>query len=223
MPSIFVWKATNPISSSSIRYYSGSNWFLEEHPSHSVSYLYCQQQTLSRGMAFETICMPQNWVGSEIMEIMEVPYQLIREDADGVLEQLGGWMRYRSKCDIPFELDTLEREFQMIVNPSARPLDKRPLDCHSATLSATLSATPSAKPSATLFVKPSVTPSATLFAKPSATPSAKPSTKHSEEPYMIRIPATFVAPPPSFPRKQHHNHHPSNRKPAPLRITIPSR
>ena len=211
MPSIFVWKATNPISSSSIRYYSGSNWFLEEHPSHSVSYLYCQQQTLSQGMAFETICMPQNWVGSEIMEIMEVPYQLIREDADGVLEQLGGWMRYRSKCDIPFELDTLEREFQMIVNPSARPLDKRPLDkrpldCHSATL----------------FVKPSVTPSATLFAKPSATLSAKPSTKHSEEPYMIRIPATFVAPPPSFPRKQHHNH-PSNRKPAPLRITIPSR
>ena len=205
MPSIFVWKATNPISSSSIRYYSGSNWFLEEHPSHSVSYLYCQQQTLSQGMAFETICMPQNWVGSEIMEIMEVPYQLIREDADGVLEQLGGWMRYRSKCDIPFELDTLEREFQMIVNPSARPLD-----CHSAT------------PSATLFVKPSVTPSATLFAKPSATLSAKPSTKHSEEPYMIRIPATFVAPPPSFPRKQHHNH-PSNRKPAPLRITIPSR
>ena len=201
----------NPISSSSIRYYSGSNWFLEEHPSHSVSYLYCQQQTLSQGMAFETICMPQNWVGSEIMEIMEVPYQLIREDADGVLEQLGGWMRYRSKCDIPFELDTLEREFQMIVNPSARPLDKRPLDkrpldCHSATL----------------FVKPSVTPSATLFAKPSATLSAKPSTKHSEEPYMIRIPATFVAPPPSFPRKQHHNH-PSNRKPAPLRITIPSR
>ena len=217
MPSIFVWKAMNPISSSCIRYYSGSNWFLEEHPSHSVSYLYCQQQTLSQGMAFETICMPQNWVGSEIMEIMEVPYQLIREDADGVLEQLGGWMRYRSKCDIPFELDTLEREFQMIVNPSARPLDKRPLDKRP------LDKRPLDCHSATLFAKPSVTPSAMPSAKPSATLFAKPSAKHSEEPYMIRIPATFVAPPPSFPRKQHHNHHPSNRKPAPLRITIPSR
>jgi hypothetical protein len=194
MPSIFVWKAITPISSSSIRYYSGSNWFLEEHPSHSVSYLYCQQQSLSQGMVFETICMPQNWVGSEIMEIMEVPYQLIREDADGVLEQLGGWMRYRTKREIPFELDTLEREFQMIVNPS-----NRPLDCHSATLSA--------KPSA----------------KPSATPSAKPSAKPLEESCMIRIPATFVAPPLTFPRKQHHNQHQSNRKPAPLRITIPSR
>ena len=108
MPSIFVWKASNPISSSSIRYYSGSNWFLEEHPSHSMSYLYCQQQTLSQGMAFDAICMPQNWVGSEIMEIMEVPYQQIRDDADGILEQLGGWMRYRMKRDIPFELDILE-------------------------------------------------------------------------------------------------------------------
>jgi hypothetical protein len=135
MPSIFVWKTMNPISSSSIRYYSGSNWFLEEHSSHSFSYLYCQQQTLSQGMVFEAVCMPQNWVGSEIMEIMEVPYQQIREDGDGVLEQLGGWMRYRMKREIPFELDTLEREFQMILSlldkPSARPLDKpsaRPLD-----------------------------------------------------------------------------------------------
>lgn len=140
-----------------------------------MSYLYCQQQTLSQGMAFDAICMPQNWVGSEIIEIMEVPYQQIREDADGILEQLGGWMRYRMKRDIPFELDILESEFQRIMNPQ----DKRPLD--------------------------------------------KPSARPSEEPCMIRIPATFVAPPPSFPRKQHHNHHPSNRKPAPLRITIPSR
>jgi len=192
MPSIFVWKASNPISSSSIRYYSGSNWFLEEHPSHSTSYLYCQQQTLSQGIAFDAICMPQNWVGSEIMEIMEVPYQQIRDDADGILEQLGGWMRYRMKRDIPFELDILESEFQRIMNPqdkrpldkpSARPLDKRPLDKR---------------------------------------PLDKPSARPSEEPCMIRIPATFVAPPSSFPRKQHHNHHIHNKS-APLRITIPSR
>jgi hypothetical protein len=174
MPSIFVWKATNPISSSSIRYYSGSNWVLEEHPSYSVSYLYCQQQTLSQGMAFDVMYMPQNWVGSEIMEIMEVPYQRIREDADGILEQLGGWMRYRMKRDIPFELDTLEREFQKIVIELDKPSDK---------------------------------------------PTAEP----LEEPCMIRIPTTFVAPPLTFPRKQHHNHHPSNRKSAPHRIAIPLR
>jgi hypothetical protein len=181
MPSIFVWKAITPISSSSIRYYSGSNWFLEEHVTHSISYLYCQQQTLSQGMVFDAQCMPQNWVGSEIMEIMEVPYQLIRED-------------------------TLEREFQRIMNPldkpSARPLDKpsaRPLD----------------KPLARPLDKPSVTPS--------VTPSVKSFDKHVEEPCMIRISSTFVAPPSHFPRKQHHNHHHSNRKPAPLRIAIPSR
>jgi len=203
MPSIFVWKATNPISSSSIRYYSGSNWFLEEHPSHSLSYLYCQQQTLSQGMVFDAQCMPQNWVGSEIMEIMEVPYQRIREDADGVLEQLGGWMRYRSKCDIPFELDTLEREFQKIMNPLDKP-SVRPLD----------------KPSA---VRPSTTPSVRPSLTLSLTPSVKPFDKHVEEPCMIRISSTFVAPPSHFPRNQHHNKHRSNRKPAPLQIAIPSR
>jgi hypothetical protein len=201
MPSIFVWKAITPISSSSIRYYSGSNWFLEEHLTHSFSYLYCQQQTLSQGMVFDAQCMPQNWVGSEIMEIMEVPYQLIREDADGVLEQLGRWMRYRSKCDIPFELDTLEREFQRIMNPLDKP-SARPLD----------------KPSARPLDKPSATPSATPLDKP----SVKSFDKHVEEPCMIRISPTFVAPPSHFPRNQHHNHH-SNRKPAPLRIAIPSR
>jgi len=194
MPSIFVWKAITPISSSSIRYYSGSNWFLEEHLTHSFSYLYCQHQTLSQGMVFDAQRMPQNWVGSEIMEIMEVPYQLIREDADGVVEQLGGWMRYRSKCDIPFELDTLEREFQKIMNPldtsSVKLLDK-----------------PSARPSLT----------------PSVTPSVRPSTTPLEEPCMIRISSTFVAPPSHFPRNQHHNQHRFNKKPAPLRIAIPSR
>ena len=159
---------------------------MEEHPSHSFSYLYCQQQTLSQGMVFDAQCMPQNWVGSEIMEIMEVPYQRIREDEDGVLEQLGGWMRYRTKREIPFELDTLESEFQQIMSS----LDK-----------------PSAKPSAKLLDKPSAKPSANL----------------SEEPFMIRIPATFVAPPSSFPRKQHHNHHSLNRKSVPLRTAILSR
>ena len=190
----------NPISSSCIRYYSGSNWFLEEHSSHSFSYLYCQQQILSQGMAFDVQCMPQNWVGSEIMEIMEVPYQLIREDADGVVEQLGGWMRYRSKCDIPFELDTLEREFQRIMNP----LDK-----------------PSVKPSVTPSVTPSVKPSVKPLDKPFVTPSVKPFV--TDEPCMIRISSTFVAPPSHFPRKQHHNQHQSNRKPAPLQVSISSR
>ena len=196
----------NPISSSSIRYYSGSNWFLEEHLSYSLSYLYCQQQTLSQGMAFDAQCMPQNWVGSEIMEIMEVPYQRIREDADGVLEQLGGWMRYRSKCDIPFELDTLEREFQRIMNPLDKPSVKPLL-------------TPSVRPSVTPLLTPSVRPSVT----PLLTPSVKPPTTPLEEPCMIRISSTFVAPPSHFPRNQHHNKHRSNRKPAPLQIAIPSR
>jgi hypothetical protein len=47
MPSLFVWKATSPFPSTSITYYSGSNWFLEEHSTYSRSAMYLNQHTLS--------------------------------------------------------------------------------------------------------------------------------------------------------------------------------
>jgi hypothetical protein len=115
MPSIFIWKAATPLPASSILYYSGANWFLEEHVTHSHSYQYENQMMLSNNViAYQATKMPRDWVGSEILEMITIGYQLIREDSNGVLEQIGEWMRYRSKCDHVFERNALEAEYAAI-------------------------------------------------------------------------------------------------------------
>lgn len=116
MPSIFIWKATTPVHiSSTILHYSGTNWFLEEHHSHSYSYQYENQVMLPNNViAYQAVKMPQDWVGSEILETVTVGYQLIRDDSNGTLEQLGEWMRYRSKHDSAFEFNALEKEYTSI-------------------------------------------------------------------------------------------------------------
>jgi hypothetical protein len=122
MPSIFIWKATTPLSSSStVLYYSGANWFLEEHATHSYSYQYENQLMLSNEViAYHATKMPSDWVGSEILEMTTIGYQLIREDSNGTLEQIGEWMRYRSKCDHVFEQNALEAEYAAISSNVSR-------------------------------------------------------------------------------------------------------
>lgn len=116
MPSIFIWKAASPLSSSStILYYSGANWFLEEHTNYSYSYQYENQMKLSNEViVYQATKMPQDWVGSEIFETITIDYQLIRDDSNGTLEQIGEWMRYRSKHDSTFEFNALEKEYASI-------------------------------------------------------------------------------------------------------------
>jgi hypothetical protein len=111
MPSLFVWKATSPLTSTSLTYYSGSNWFLEEHSNYSKSAMYLNQQALSNhGWVYDIKWMPTNWVGSHLLEKISVPYALIKEEALGRVEQLGDWMRYTTYR----EVDDKEVEWERI-------------------------------------------------------------------------------------------------------------
>jgi hypothetical protein len=112
MPSLFVWKAVSPLTTStSLTYYSGSNWFLEEHSTYSKSAMYLNQQTLSNyGYVYDIKWMPTNWVGSYLLENLSVPYALLKEDVAGRLEQLGDWMRFTSY----HEVDDKEAEWKRI-------------------------------------------------------------------------------------------------------------
>ena len=108
MPSIFIWKAKQPISTATIQYYSGTNWFLEEHSSCSKSAVYLHQQALSNdGWMFDIKWMPNNWVGSHLLEHKSLPYSLIKKDNYAQLEQLGDWMR-ATMHDVPHESRELE-------------------------------------------------------------------------------------------------------------------
>lgn len=121
MSSIFIWKSQTPNNSKkTIRYYSGSNWALEDNDYSSKSYSYLEQSVFSNleyfnsAIVYNIKIMPNDWVGSELLEVTQLSYQLIKEDAYGLLENIGEWMKFTLKKDIVFERDVLEQELGRI-------------------------------------------------------------------------------------------------------------
>ena len=115
MPSIFVWKSNRPLPTSTITYYAGEDWFLEDHGAQTRSVCVEQQSTLSGAIAYETRIMPRDWVGSYLLEQSILPYALLKEDHYGCLEQMGDWLRFTLRKEIVFEKAALEREYQKIL------------------------------------------------------------------------------------------------------------
>jgi hypothetical protein len=120
MPSLFIWKALAPLTSASVTYYSGSNWFLEDHSTYSRSAMYLNQRSLSNhGWVYDIKWMPTNWVGSHLLESMSVPYALIKEDGLGRLEQLGDWMRFTTYREVDEKEEEWERIQQWILTKAS--------------------------------------------------------------------------------------------------------
>lgn len=119
MPSIFIWKSTTPNTShKQIKYYTGSNWFLEDNESSSKSYMYLEQMVITgfddSVITFNVKLMPQDWVGSELLEVTNIPYQHIKSDTYGTLEKVGVWMRFTSNNDVQFNSEDLQSELSKI-------------------------------------------------------------------------------------------------------------
>ena len=119
MPSIFIWKADAPnTSKKTIRFYSGSNWALEDNDYSSKSYMYLDQIVISESdnsvITFRSKDMPQDWVGTELLEVSNVPYEFVKSDTYGTLEKVGDWMRFTTKAETEFNEDFLKNEFSNI-------------------------------------------------------------------------------------------------------------
>jgi len=119
MPSIFVWKADEPnTSKKQIKYYSGSNWALEDNDYSSKSYMFLEQIVIpgfnDSVITFHTKLMPQDWTGSELLEVTNISYEQIKSDNYGTLEKLGDWMRFTSKNEIEFNSESLQNELLYI-------------------------------------------------------------------------------------------------------------
>ena len=97
MPSIFIWKSDRPLPKKTIRMYSGSNWVLEE--SILKSYKYVDRKQIDNVIICNIVCMPHDWVGHELLEISDVPYEFINKNKYGTLEQIGKWLRFTSFVD----------------------------------------------------------------------------------------------------------------------------
>lgn len=123
MPSIFIWKSDKEcISSDNITYYMGSNWVLESTNSNQKSYRIIEQSNIEKNnlnqhvLAMDITIMPNNWVGSELLEVIQIPYKIIKMDDYGILEHIGEWNRFTSNNDINFKNNNLEFEFKKILN-----------------------------------------------------------------------------------------------------------
>jgi hypothetical protein len=119
MPSIFIWKADAPnTSKKTIRFYSGSNWALEDNDYASKSYMYLEQIVITESdnsvITFRSKDMPQDWVGTELLEVSNVPYEFVKSDNYGTLEKVGDWMRFTTKGETEFNYDFLKNEFSSI-------------------------------------------------------------------------------------------------------------
>ncbi len=99
MPSIFIWKSDSPNSSNDfIRCYLGSNWILEDNDNGtSLSYQLIQQQGFDYNnysiLVNNAKLMPIDWIGSELLEVIQCPYQLIKSDKYAKYELIGEWNR----------------------------------------------------------------------------------------------------------------------------------
>jgi hypothetical protein len=134
MPSIFIWKATTPnTSKKTIRFYSGSNWALEDNDYSSKSYIYLNQIVISECnnsvITFQTKDMPADWVGTELLEVTNIPYEIVKTDGYGTLEKIGTWMRFISKNECNFEEESLKNEFSNIkkwINQKNKQYSEKP-------------------------------------------------------------------------------------------------
>ena len=119
MPSIFIWKATEPnTSKKQIRFYSGSNWILEDNDFSSKSFMFLDQIVIpgfnDSVITYRAQKMPQDWVGSDLLEVTNVPFEQIKSDNYGTLDRIGNWMRFISNTEIEFESNSLENELVKI-------------------------------------------------------------------------------------------------------------
>lgn len=115
MPSIFVWLADQPITSlSTCTYYSGSNWFMQDNGSSCIAYEYQQQTVLPDVVGWKTKRLARDQLGSDLLEVLTVPYHLVKEDSYAILEQVGLWMRCILKKDTDYNKNMLENEWTIV-------------------------------------------------------------------------------------------------------------
>lgn len=119
MPSIFIWKSDSPnLSKNVMRVYLGADWMLEDNEYKSYSYSIQQQESLSSAsdvMIMNAKLMPRDWIGSELLEVIQVPYQFIKEDDYAKYEIIGNWNRVILKRICNFDTVQLDSEYARIL------------------------------------------------------------------------------------------------------------
>lgn len=113
MPSIFVWKTSADMSSSeTIRCLIGDDWYAEEKFTGTITVQYLHTQRFDNVVTWNAKAMPASWTGSYLLDIVNVPYQLIKKDSYATLERVGNWMRCTISADI--DPDMMKQTYETI-------------------------------------------------------------------------------------------------------------
>jgi hypothetical protein len=120
MPSIFIWKSETPNTSKKyIKQYIGIDWILEDTINSSRSYIIHDQHIYNikstNILIYDIDIKSSDWTGgSEILRVVEVPYQFISVNEYGTLEKIGNWMRFITHKDITHCNEIYDKMYEIL-------------------------------------------------------------------------------------------------------------
>ena len=87
---------------------------MQENGNTTIGYEYQQQTALSGVLIWKARKLSPDQLGTDILEVLTIPYRLVKEDSYATLEQVGSWMRCILKKDTDYDVNTLQNEWSII-------------------------------------------------------------------------------------------------------------
>ena len=87
---------------------------MQEHGSSSIAYEYQSQSSLPGVLTWKARKLSPDQLGSDLLEVLTIPYRLVKDDSYATLEQVGSWMRCILKKDTAYDVNTLQYEWYVI-------------------------------------------------------------------------------------------------------------
>ena len=87
---------------------------MQENGNTTIGYEYQQQTALSGVLIWKARKLSPDQLGTDILEVLTIPYRLVKEDSYATLEQVGSWMRCILKKETEYNINTLQYEWTAI-------------------------------------------------------------------------------------------------------------
>jgi hypothetical protein len=87
---------------------------MQEHGSSSIAYEYQNQSSLPGVLTWKARKLSPDQLGADLLEVLTIPYRLVKDDSYAILEQVGSWMRCILKKDTAYDVNTLQYEWSVI-------------------------------------------------------------------------------------------------------------
>ena len=87
---------------------------MQENGSSSIAYEYQSQSSLPGVLTWKARKLSPDQLGADLLEVITIPYRLVKEDSYATLEQVGSWMRCILKKDTVYDANALEHEWNTV-------------------------------------------------------------------------------------------------------------